>query len=245
MLETVEGFIVKETSYGETSKIINVFTKERGIVGVYARGCKSLKSRNRVSTLPLTYAKFNIKYKQDKLSTLISADIIDDFAVIKSDILKISYFNYIIDLSVQVFKECLNINIYTLMKNSIIKINSGLDPAVITNILETKYLYYLGCNINLTICSNCGKEEQVTYIDINTKDVLCSKCNATYSDKFAKVISLVSKYQELNIENVKNISIDKDINFLINQLIKNYYNDLTGIYVHSKEFLENMLGTSK
>ncbi len=34
MVEEVEGIVISEKAYGETSKIINVFTKEYGILGM-------------------------------------------------------------------------------------------------------------------------------------------------------------------------------------------------------------------
>ena len=34
MIKKVEGIIIKETSYKETSKIVNIFTDEYGIIGV-------------------------------------------------------------------------------------------------------------------------------------------------------------------------------------------------------------------
>ncbi len=72
VLTEVEGFILSETPYGETSKIINVFTKDYGVIGIMCKGAKSLKSKNRVSTMRLTFAKFNIYLKQGKLSFLLT-----------------------------------------------------------------------------------------------------------------------------------------------------------------------------
>ena len=51
MISEVEGLIIKETPYGETSKIINVFTKEYGTIGIMCKGAKSLKSKLRSSTI--------------------------------------------------------------------------------------------------------------------------------------------------------------------------------------------------
>ena len=82
----VEGIILSTQDYGETSKILNVITKEYGIIGVIAKGCKSLKSNLRIVTDKLIYGKFYIYYKKDKLSTLSSVDIIDNFKNIKKDI---------------------------------------------------------------------------------------------------------------------------------------------------------------
>ena len=50
MLKEVEGFIFKETPYGETSKIISVFTKEYGLISIMCKGAKSIKSKDRALT---------------------------------------------------------------------------------------------------------------------------------------------------------------------------------------------------
>ena len=40
----VEGIIIDEKPYGETSKILNIITKDKGVIGVLAKGAKRLKS---------------------------------------------------------------------------------------------------------------------------------------------------------------------------------------------------------
>ena len=143
MLREVEGFIISETPYGESSKIINVFTRE-GVIGIMCKGAKSLKSKNRVATMRLTYAIFNIYFKSGKLSTLVSADVINPLKRIKEDIILISYLSYLTELTSQVIKQSNNPGIYDEFIAGILKIEEGLDPLVITNILEIKYLSELG-----------------------------------------------------------------------------------------------------
>ena len=70
MNKEVEGIIIREKDYGDTSKIIDIFTKEHGIIGVIAKGAKILKSPLRSVTSKFTYGLFNIYYKENKLSTL-------------------------------------------------------------------------------------------------------------------------------------------------------------------------------
>ena len=85
-LKTINGVVIGEKPYGETSKILNIITKENGVIGVIAKGAKRLKSPLRSVSEIFTYACFQISYKEDKLSTLISADIIDSFSNIKKEI---------------------------------------------------------------------------------------------------------------------------------------------------------------
>ena len=103
-MNEVEGFILNEIPYGDTSKIVNIFTPE-GVIGCIAKGAKTLKSNLRVNTTKFTYGKFIINEKKDKLSLLTEASSIDELVNIKNDLLLISYLSYIVELTNQVIKQ--------------------------------------------------------------------------------------------------------------------------------------------
>ena len=44
MVKKFEGIVISDIDYKESSKIINVLTKDDGIVGIIARGTKRVKS---------------------------------------------------------------------------------------------------------------------------------------------------------------------------------------------------------
>ena len=89
MIREFEGIIVTETPYGESSKILNILTKDAGIIGVMAKGAKKIKSKFRSSTEKFTLGIFSVYYHENKLSTLIDVDIISPLRNIKTDIIKI------------------------------------------------------------------------------------------------------------------------------------------------------------
>ena len=240
MLREVEGFILTETPYGETSKIINVFTKDYGIIGIMCKGAKSLKSKNRVSTMRLNYAKFNIYYKKGKLSTLVSADILNPLKKIKSDIVLISYLNYLAELTNQVIKQSNNLAIYDEFIAAILKIEEGLDPLVITNILEIKYLAELGVLFSLDECVICGSKTSIATIDADKGGFICLNCltNEVIVDK--KVIKMLRMYYYVNIKSISNIKVEDNIKGVINKFLDMYYERYTGLYLNSKNFLKNL-----
>ena len=241
MLREVEGFILTETPYGETSKIINVFTKDYGIIGIMCKGAKSLKSKNRVSTMRLNYAKFNIYYKKDKLSQLVSADILNPLKKIKSDIVLISYLNYLAELTNQVIKQSNNLAIYDEFIAAILKIEEGLDPLVITNILEIKYLAELGVLFSLDECVMCGSKTSIATIDADKGGFICLNCltNEVIVDK--KVIKMLRMYYYVNIKSISNIKVEDYIKDVINKFLDMYYERYTGLYLNSKNFLKNLV----
>lgn len=241
MLSEVEGFILSETPYGETSKIINVFTKEHGVIGIICKGAKSLKSKNRVATMKLSYAKFNIYYKKDKLSTLVSADIIDPLKKIKEDIILVSFLSYISELTSQVIKQSNDEEIYDTFMSIVLKLNEGLDPIVLTNILEIKYLEYLGVLFNLDSCVLCGSKTNIATIDGDKGGYICLNCLTNEVVVDPKVIKMLRMYYYVNIKSIKEISVEEKVRDTINEFLDVYYDRYTGLFLNSKGFLKKLL----
>jgi len=236
----VEGIIINAKNYGDTSKIIDILTKEYGIIGVIAKGCKSLKSNLRSVTDKLTYASFTIYYKKDKLSILSEASVINNFSNIKKDIEKISYASYILDLTNQVYKQCEDNNLYNLLISSLIKINDNFNSLIITNILELKYLEYLGVMPNIDGCSICGSKNVVT-LSSDKGGYLCSKCHTNEIIVSDKTIKLVRMYYYVDIDKIEKLDLKKEIIYEVNNFIDEYYDRYTGLYLKSKSFLKNIL----
>ena len=129
-IKKLEGIVVSEVNYSESSKILNVLTKEYGLIGVISKGCRKIKSPLRSVSTKLTYGNFHIHYKNDGLSNLISVDILDSFMKVRSDITKISYASFLLELTEQVYKQNNNSDIFNLFISSLKKINEGFDPVI-------------------------------------------------------------------------------------------------------------------
>ena len=44
-IEEVEGIVLSETNYSESSKILNILTKEYKVIGVISKGCRNIKNK--------------------------------------------------------------------------------------------------------------------------------------------------------------------------------------------------------
>ncbi len=241
MLE-VDGFVLSEIPYGESSKIINVLTRDYGVIGIMCKGAKSLKNKYRVPTMRLSFSHFNIMYKENKLSTLVSADVINPFKLVKSDILLVSFLAYLTELTSQVVKQSNDIeNIYDDFIKTILKLEDGLDPIVLTNILEIKYLEYLGVLFNLDECVICGSKNNIATFDADKGGYICINCltNEIIVDK--KVIKMIRMYYYVNIDSIKEIKVDDVTKNTINKYLDLYYERYTGLYLNSKDFLKKLM----
>lgn len=239
MLKEIEGIIIKEIPYGETSKIIQVFTKE-GIIGLMAKGAMSLKSPFRATTLKFTYAKFQIYYKENKLSILSSVDVINDLKLIKNDIILLSYLNYLTELVSQVAKQS-NAEVYDDYITTILKINEGLDPLIMSNILEIKLLDYLGVGLNLESCVVCGAKQSIITIDGDRGGYVCKNCFQNERIVDVKSLEMLRMYYYVDIKSISKLKISDKIKNEINEFLNAYYDRYTGLYLKSKNFLKKLI----
>jgi len=243
MLDKVEGIVLREVNYGDTSKIIEVFTLKYGLISLIAKGSRKLKSNISYSSNKLSYGVFNIFYKKSKISNLNSVDIINNFSNIKKDIFKISYASYLCDLVFQVVKQVNNENfedIYSLFVSSLKKINEDFDYLVITNIFEVKMLDFLGVTLTLDKCSKCNSLVNIATISDDYNGLLCSKCLTNEKIYDLKVIKYLRMYYYLDIDKISKIDISNKIKNEIDDFLTDYYNKNTGIYLNSKKFLKDI-----
>lgn len=230
------GIVLTETPYSETSKILNVLTEDYGLIGIISKGCKNLKNKLRGVSNKMNYCEYTINYKEKGLSTLIEGTTLNSFKNIYVDMKKAMYAFYLIDLVSQVLKENNNKETFNLLVPALIKINDGLSPELISNIVEIKLLDYLGVSLNLEECSNCGSRESLITIDISSGGVICKDC---YQDGYImnnKALHLMQLLKKVDILKLEKLEItDEDIFKEIDKFIYEYYTSFTGIYIKKKD----------
>ena len=233
-----KGIVLTETPYSETSKILNILTEDYGLIGVISKGCKVLKSKLRGVSNKMNYCEYTINYKENGLSTLIEGSNLNSFKNIYVDMKKATYTFYLMDLVTQVLKENNNKRIFNLLVDSLTKINDGLSPELITNIIEIKLLDYLGVSIELDNCVNCGNSEELLTIDLKGGGVICKHC---YTDGYVmndKSLRLMQLLKKIDINKLEKLEItDEEIFHEIDKFINEYYNSYTGIYLNKNKFI--------
>ena len=235
----VNGIIINERPYKESSKLLDVVTKEYGVISMIGKGSKRLKNNLRSVTSKLTFAEFQVNYKEGKLSTLICADIINPLFNIKNDLLKISYASYLLDLTSQVLKENNNSSIYDILISSLLKIEEGFDPIIISNILELKYLSYLGISPNFDTCSICNKSKILT-ISVEKGGFICQDHHTNEKIVNPKTLKIIRMLYYVDIDKISKLEVSSVVKKEIDEFIDEYYDAFSGMYMKTKEFLKKI-----
>lgn len=239
-IEKFEGIILSETNYSESSKILNVLTDKYGLIGIMSKGCRNIKSKLRGVSRKLVYGTFNVYYKEKGLSTLISIDVINSFSKTVTDLEKISYASFIIDLTYQVVKQNDSEEIYSILKNILLKLEEGLDPLVLTNILEIKLLAYLGITPNIDSCTNCGSTKQIVTLSSEHGGYICKDCYQNEPLVNEKTIKLIRMYYYVDISSISKLEVSREVTKEINTFLDDYYDRFSGLYLKSKDFIKKI-----
>ncbi|TKI95195.1 DNA repair protein RecO, partial [Bacillus wiedmannii] len=98
MFQKVEGIVIRTTDYGETNKIVTIFSRELGKVSAMARGAKKPKSRLASVSQLMTHGNFLIQMGSG-LGTLQQGEIISTMKEIREDIFLTAYASFIVELT--------------------------------------------------------------------------------------------------------------------------------------------------
>lgn len=239
-IECVEGIVLSEANYSESSKILNVFTREHGLIGIMSKGCRNMKCKLRGVSRKLLYGKFHIYYKKDGLSTLSAVDVIDSYSKLLTDLEKVSYASYLLELTLQVVRENDDVLILDLITAALRKMEEGLSPIVLTEILELKYLDFLGVRPSIDCCSVCGSDKGIVTVSSNAGGYLCRNCCGNGALVSDKMIKLIRMFYYVDINSISKLSISDSVILEINRFLDDYYDRYTGIYLKSKDFIKQL-----
>lgn len=239
-IESVEGIVLSETNYSESSKILHVLTKQYGKIGILSKGCRSLKSKLRGVSRKLIYGVFHIYYKENGLSTLIGVDIKNSFRKVMMDLTKIGYASYLTELVDQVLKQSDDETIYDTFVAALLKMEEGFAPNILTNIVELKMLDCLGVRPMIDGCAYCGDEKHIVTLSSSAGGLVCMNCHSNEKIVDSKVIQLIRMLYYVDIAKISKLDLPESIVRELDCFIDDYYDRYTGLYLKSKQFLRKL-----
>ena len=127
-----------------------------------------------------------------------------------------------------------------LLKDSLIKIEEGLNPMAITNILELKYLDYLGVSPSIDACAHCGSNKQIITLSSDAGGYICRECYQNEPIVSEKTIKMIRMFYYVDIKNITKLDVSKEVSSEINRFLDDYYDRFTGLYLKSKDFIKKI-----
>jgi len=164
MLKRTEGIVLKNYSFGEADLIVTYLSRDYGVIKVFAKSPRKIKSRFGSSLEPLTYSKISFIGKEDaNLPRLTQSDIIIPFHKLREDFDCFHKISEILQLSLNLLPERdSNIEVFNLLLNTLLKLQSNGNKDLYYLYCKTKLLEITGYSPRLDICGWCGDEVNIS-----------------------------------------------------------------------------------
>lgn len=157
-LEKLQAFVLSNSDYGDSDRIVSLFTLEHGRLKGFARGARN--SRKRFGPALETFARIDLQLNhKDGLSSLRSADVITLYSGIRGVLGAIAHGLYACELV-----ECMTPEgqplprLYRLLAAYLERLDSGHVDDIDRRFFEINLLNILGYRPSLDGCSRCGSD---------------------------------------------------------------------------------------
>ncbi|MCP3741356.1 DNA repair protein RecO [Rossellomorea sp. BNER] len=243
MLQKCEGIVIRTNQYGESNKIVTIFSREFGKIGVMARGARKPNSRLSSVSQLFTYGHFLFQ-KSTGLGTLQQGEIISTYRHIREDLFKTAYATYIVDLLDKVTEDKKSDPyLYELLSQTIHYIDEGYDPDILTNIFEMKMLPILGLYPNVNQCSVCGEKEGTFSFSFKENGLICHRCkdkDPYHMPLSSNAVKLIRLFYYFDLSRLGNVSVKDVTKEELKKVIRTYYDEYSGLALKSRRFLDQM-----
>ena len=234
MIVASDALVLKSMRYGETSKIVTLYTRRYGKLRVVAKGARQPKSKFGGSLEPITHISVIFYRKENRdLHTLSQAEIRSGYFRIHSNLEKLSIGLAIVDLVSAVFHgEEENESAFRLLTQSL----QLLDTAKMSsrNVLlafEMRLVSLLGFQPHFRSCSVCGSQLSLGEVksgiifDIARGGLLCVLCEKKGSRK-VKVSRAACRalliFLDSPLDEVTQITLGRTLEKEINEVLSTF-----------------------
>ncbi|MDO4779002.1 MAG: DNA repair protein RecO [Tissierellia bacterium] len=205
----LEGIVIRAVEYKESSKILTIITREKGIIGVMAQGVKRPKSGKQNLTSLYVKGQFSLKKLKD-MYILLDGEVSDLNVKIREDIRNIYLAQTILEM---VEKNLLdgdkNESIYMLVDKSIKYIDTKAKLRYISAFL-IKFVSMIGYKPQITKCISCDKDK-FTKVSLSPRHggIICQECGIFENyiltkDEHLYLIDLMyKKFEEIEINDYR------------------------------------------
>lgn len=243
-LEEVDGIVLYQRKHRERDFLVKIFTRRFGKLMFFVRGSKRQQGEIYQAIQPFTQATFIADIRNSGLSFLRGAKNIERPYELQTDIFKNAYATYICALADAALEDLTPyLPVYQLLEQALHLMAEGYDAEVIMNILEVKFLTVFGVGPNFQACSICQKTKGIFDYSDKFHGILCS--DHFYEDTRRlhvdpKAVHLIRLYSVIDLNYIGEISIKKSTQKEIKRLIDHIYEQLVGLNLKSKRFIDNL-----
>ncbi|MFD1425682.1 DNA repair protein RecO (recombination protein O) [Kroppenstedtia sanguinis] len=243
MLEKLEGIVIRTRDYGESHKVVILFTKEQGKYAVMARGAKKPKSRLAAVTQPFTSGEY-LCYAGSGMATLSQGDILASRHLLRSDLLRASYAAYWTEFLDKLKEEKEpDPPIYIWLERVLDLLEEGVDPEILSRIFELKVLESAGYRPRLQGCVYCGGTDLPVKFSVRQGGFLCPNCSLrdpealSLSPATARILRTLAGISPYRLGQIR---VKEETRRQLERILRSFIDEYIDLPLRSRSFLDRL-----
>ncbi|MFZ3100969.1 MAG: DNA repair protein RecO [Desulfitobacteriaceae bacterium] len=186
-----DAIVIRSREYGESDRILTIFSREKGKLQAIAKGVRKPKSRQRGGTQLFTYADFLI-HKGSSLDTVSQVSPKESFPHLWDDLDRTLAATGIAELlDISVISEHPQPELFTLTLTCFFLL-AQYEPLLVQSAYTLRLMTVLGYSPVLGECAECGAKigGERLYFSPQAGGTLCESCLAGYPGRWLKAGSI-------------------------------------------------------
>ncbi|RAP20860.1 hypothetical protein C2W64_03827 [Brevibacillus laterosporus] len=245
MLVKWEGIVIRSVDYGESSKVVTLYTREYGKVGAMARGAKKPRSRLAAVSQLFTHGYYLCKKGTGTgMPELTQGDTLHSFKDVRQDLMLTAYSAYMAEMLDRLTEEREpNPYLFQLLVHTLQYMDEGKDAEILCRIFESKMLILAGIRPHVESCISCGAEAEPYTFSVTHGGLLCRRC--THTDPYSMHIlpatwKLLRLFLLFPLERLGEIEVKTTTRNQLRLLLHKYLDQHIELRLKSRNFLEQM-----
>ncbi len=232
MSDILTGYVIKTNDVKDNDVILSVYTRDYGIVSLYARGIKKSTSKNAYACQLFDYSEFLIEMNQMKSMQLLkSATLKKEFLGIRSDYDRLALASVVIELAGYLEED----NIFDLLDMTLKLLDSHKEPFTVFELFVVRYLDLLGLSPEVDGCVLCGDTRNIETISVSDGGFVCRNCNRQLHLKprdagFLKNFRIINKASFEVLDKIEGLGLNE---YRLSALLMEFLMTHSGLTVRS------------
>jgi DNA repair protein RecO (recombination protein O) len=210
-----KGIVLRSIRYGEADRILDLYTRDAGLVSAIAKGIRRTKSRFGARLEPLSCVDF-VAYHGRTLDTVTQAELLRSFRGVREDLARFDAAAHMVG-SVRALSggDEADRRVFNLLYNGLNALeehDSGFEAVEAAFGLKLSIL--AGYAPQLDVCSNCATDPEAApqplYFAPDLGGVLCSECRSTTGDAFPVPSGTLELLRALIERPIREVSPEKN-----------------------------------
>lgn len=230
------GIILNSRPIGELDRMVEIFSEEHGRIQGIAKGARSFKNRFGGSLEPFTYCRLNLfKKRNGALYRIESADIIESFQKIRSDLTLLLHSSCMVDTLRKLIPfEDPSKAAFSLLYKSIGRMTAGEPSDKVLSYYQIRLLHLSGVGPRLDSCIKCSRtlRDLKVALSIAEGGPVCAFCRNKVAGKHIVVtgatIAIMRSWQSASLDHVKRFILTDHTRKEIREILDMYTTYLTG-----------------